>query len=319
MIDVVQRYLTRIDRLGLDPRVVLIRHQYVFALLWNTRYPEAAAMQRETSLMADRLGDSRSKAYSLAGEIHVSTIVEPMPLDKFEILKREAIKAASETTDAHIQNWNRFVVGWEEFHRGRQNEGRNVAHELMRVGRTLSDPRSTGLGLALLTWIALVGDSYAEALEYSEQSLAVAVTAFDRNAAINAKGGALVLLRRTDEGLKLLEASDRRCVADGDLYSLVGSEGIIGVGKVLQGNIWEGIRLLEEAISRREKEGYRGAADWYRVFLSEVYLQIIGRKGKTAVPDLVEESASSREGYVYCLFTHSSVDGERLRESAVRS
>jgi class 3 adenylate cyclase/tetratricopeptide (TPR) repeat protein len=280
MIDVVQRYLTRIDRLGLDPRVGLIRHQYVFALLWSARYPEAAAMQRETSLMANRSGDSRSKAYSLANEINVSTIVAPMPLDKFEIVKAEAIKAASETADAHIQNWTRFVVGWEEFHRGRHNEARNVARELMQVGRTLSDPRSIGLGLALLAFIALVADSYAEALEYSEQSLAVAITAFDRNVAILAKGGALVLLRRTDEGLKLLEASNRRCVADGDLYSLVGSEGIIGVGKVLQGNITQGIRLLEEGISRREKEGYRTTADWYRLFLSEVYLQIIAGKEK---------------------------------------
>jgi tetratricopeptide (TPR) repeat protein len=203
-----------------------------------------------------------------------------MSLDKFEILKGEAIKAASETADAHIQNWTRFVVGWEEFHRGRQNEARDVARELMRVGRTLSDPRSTGLGLALLTWIALVADSYAEALEYSEQSLAVAVTAFDRNAANNGKDGALVLLRRTDEGLNLLEAFNKRCVADGDLYAFVGNEGIIPVGKVFQGNISEGIRLLEEAISRREKEGYRTTADWYRMFLSEVYLQIIAGKEK---------------------------------------
>ena len=75
MIDVLERYLARIDRLGDDPRVVLIRHHYVFALFWNARYREAAAMQRETSLMANRLGDSRSKAYALAGEIFVSTIV----------------------------------------------------------------------------------------------------------------------------------------------------------------------------------------------------------------------------------------------------
>ena len=32
MIDVLQRYLARIDRLGDDPRAVLIRHHYVFAL-----------------------------------------------------------------------------------------------------------------------------------------------------------------------------------------------------------------------------------------------------------------------------------------------
>jgi hypothetical protein len=192
-IDVLQRYLPRIDHLGLDPRAVLIRHQYVFALLWNTRYREAAAMQRETSPIADQLGDSRSKAYSLAGEIQVSTMVAPKPLAEFEMLKREAIKAASDTADAFIQNWTRFVIGWEEFHRGRMTDARVSAHELMQVGRMLGDPRSTGLGLALLTWIALVSDSYAEALEYSEQSLAVAIAPFDRSGAISGMGGALVL------------------------------------------------------------------------------------------------------------------------------
>jgi hypothetical protein len=52
-------------------------------------------MQREASPIADRLGDSRSKAYSLAAGIQVLTIVAPKPLAEFEILKREAIKAAS--------------------------------------------------------------------------------------------------------------------------------------------------------------------------------------------------------------------------------
>jgi hypothetical protein len=38
--------------------------------------------------------------------------------------------------------------------------------------------------------------------------------------------------------------------------------------------------LLENAISRREAEGYRACADWYRLFLCEVYLQIIGGNEK---------------------------------------
>ena len=107
-------------------------------------------------------------------------------------------------------------------------EARDVAQELMQVGRLLGDPRSTGLGLALMTWIALVANSYAEALEYSEQSLGVAVTHFDRNTAVIGKGCALVLLRRTEEGAQLLERDRRRCVADGDVYRLAGSDGIIG-------------------------------------------------------------------------------------------
>src|SRR5262249_2549918 len=111
MIEVLARYLSRIDRLGDDARAVIIRHHYVFALMWNTRYREASAIQRETSLIADRLGDSRSKAYALAGEIIVSTIFAPTPWREFEILKRNAIRAASDTADAYIQNWTRWVIG----------------------------------------------------------------------------------------------------------------------------------------------------------------------------------------------------------------
>jgi class 3 adenylate cyclase len=275
-IRVLAHHLWRVDRLGDDPRVVLIRHQYVFALIWNTRFREAASMQEETSPIANRLGDSRSKAYSLAGEILISAIVAPKPLAEFEKLRSDGIKAASDTTDAFIQGWIRFVVGWEEFHRGRITHARDSARELMQVGRRLGDPRSTGLGLTLLTWIAIVFDSFAEALEYSEQALAVAVTPFDRYGAINGKGCALVLLRQTKQGANLLDEVRRHCVADGDLYNLTGCEPAIAVCNVFEGNIRKGIRLLEEAILKREREGYRNAADWYRQILGDVYLQIIG-------------------------------------------
>ena len=70
--------------------------------------------------------------------------------------KIEAIKAASETTDAHIQNWIRFVIGWDEFHRGRTTQAQESARELLQVGQALNDPRSTGLGL-LATYVDSLG------------------------------------------------------------------------------------------------------------------------------------------------------------------
>jgi hypothetical protein len=279
-INILQRYLPRIDRLKDDPRVVIIRHHYIFALLWNTRYREALATQEETSQIADRIRDSRSRAYALAGEILVSTIVAPKPLRDFEKLKIEAIKAASNTSDAYIKNWTRFVVAWEEFHLGRMLNARDSARELMEIGRTLNDPRSTGLGLSVLALIALLSDSHEEALEYSQQSIDVAVTRQDRETAVNIKGCALVLLRRAKEGSELLEKFRDRCFAGGDLYSLSTVDGIIGVSQVIQGNISSGVFLLDNAISRREAEGYRACADWYRLFLCEVYLQIIGGNEK---------------------------------------
>ena len=86
------------------------------------------------------------------------------------------------------------MIGWEEIHRGRMKEAREAAGELMEVGRLLKDPRSTGLGLALLASIAIASDSYAEALGYCEQSLAVAVTPFDRNCALDCFVAAVVYI-----------------------------------------------------------------------------------------------------------------------------
>jgi hypothetical protein len=136
-----------------------------------------------------------------------------------------------------------------------------------------------------------LSDSYAEALAYSEQSLVTAVTPFDRSNATNGKGCALVLLRKIEEGMKLLETYRHRCIADGELYALVGSDGLIGVSDVLAGKIAHGINLLEKAIVHREEEGYRSAADWYRFFLCEVYLEIIGGKEKPPFLTLIKNLA----------------------------
>lgn len=171
--------------------------------------------------------------------------------------------------------------------RGRINEARAAAREFMRVGQQLNDPRSTGFGLAVLAWIAFFSNSYAEALEYSERCLTVAITPFDKGFAIGCKGAALVLLRKTEDGAKLLEERRRQDIADGNNYSLSTTDHIVGVCKVLQGNISEGIRIVEKAILRHDNEGYQGAADWYRLVLCEVYLQIIAGNEKPPLPVLL--------------------------------
>jgi hypothetical protein len=157
----------------------------------------------------------------------------------------------------------------------------------------------------------VVSDSYAEALEYCEQSLAVAVTPFDRDCATDCMECALVLLRRTDEAAKLLEEHRRRCVTKGDFYTLVAADGIDGVCKVFQGNIRDGICLIDASILRREQEGCRGYADWLRLNLAEVYLQIIMGKEKPPLPILLKNlpiilrvmlTASSR---IPALVTHA--------------
>jgi class 3 adenylate cyclase len=219
-IGVIARYFARIDRLGDDPRAVLIRYHYAHALHLNARYREAAATQRETSSMADRLGDNISIAYALLGELNVTWTVEPKPLHDFELLRRRAIEASADTQDQFVQNQHWLAIGAEELFRGRMGQARDSALKLLEVGRLLNDPRSTGMGLWGLSYIALLSDSYADALEYSEQSLAVAITPADRAIALAVKAGATVLLGRIEDGATALEECRRRFVSDGYLFFL---------------------------------------------------------------------------------------------------
>jgi hypothetical protein len=189
-IEILGRYSVRIERLRDDPRAVLIGYGYGFALLFNARYRDAAAVQQQMSNMAQRLGDRMSMACALTIESVVSFVLAPKSMEDFTKFKRETINVVSNTQDAFIDTVARSFIAIEEAGRGRMNDARDTARGLIQVGQQLNDPRSIGLGLNILAQIALFSDSAAEALEYCEQSLAVSITQQDRFGARNTKGSA---------------------------------------------------------------------------------------------------------------------------------
>jgi tetratricopeptide (TPR) repeat protein len=275
-IEVCGRYLAHIDRSRSDQKA-FIRTGYFNALILNGRYREAVALQQSS--------ETPDRRFVLLYKAVFSAFISPMPLYEFELVKREALILFSETTDPYYQNGIRWLIGIDEVTRGRLNEARNLARELMQVGQSLDDPRSIGLSLLLLSMIALASGSYAEALEYSEQSLSVAITP---NEQINASGGrawALVALGRIEEGARVLEEFRSHCDANGHVYALNGSEVALGICKIFQGRIANGIHVFEKAISNGEKYGFKIWADAHRLVLAEVYLQIIaGGDANVKVP-----------------------------------
>jgi tetratricopeptide (TPR) repeat protein len=272
--ETVERFLHRLDRLGDSHQRVVIHHHYILALWLRKRYREARAAQADLLALANRLGDERSMAYALVSEIHTSTITAPKTTEDFEGICHQAVAAASAVNDPYIQMFVRFAIGWEEFHRGRMDKAHLAAEELMAVGRRIGDPRSIGMGLALKAWVALTSDDYAGALETAEAGIAIARTPQDEEAAKNAKNCALVLLRRPG-ALQMLQSYMDKCISNDLLGYLNGAEGIWGVALVLNGQISAGIRWLEQAILAGERDGYLAVADWYRIFLCEIYLEII--------------------------------------------
>jgi hypothetical protein len=156
-----------------------------------------------------------------------------------------------------------------------------AAEELMAVGQRMNDPRSIGFGMQLQAWKSLTSDDYVAALNFAETSMNIARTPWDRESARNAKIVSLVLLRRP-EGIVMLRDFMDQCTANGWHLHLAGADGIRSIALVINGKIGEGIRWMKQAILRREREGYRAAADWYRMFLSEIYLEIVSGKEKPA-------------------------------------
>jgi hypothetical protein len=277
VIEIFDRYSARVERLRDDPRAVLIRYGYAFALLFNARFRDASAVHQQMSNMAHRLGDNPSMACALTIETVVSLVLAPKSMEEFTKFKSETIKVVSDTQDPYIDTVARSFIAIEEASRGRMNDARDTARGLIQVGQQLNDPRSIGLGLNISAQIALFSDSAVEALEYCEQSLAVAITQQDRFGARNAKGSALIMLRRVEEGAELLEEVRRECISTGNLFQFVTSDGAIGACKLIRGEIASGLRWIERAILQRENEGFLRAAHWYRILLSEVYLQILAR------------------------------------------
>ena len=277
--EIVERFESRLKRLGDNPNCILVQHHYVIALLWSGRYPEAKEAQFILSAMANRLLDTKSKAYALASEIHVSTIAAPRTVEVFEALSREATAIAPHVDDVYIQCFIRYAVGWEEMYRGRVTKANEAAAELRAIGQRWNDPRAIGFEKQLEAWVAVISDDYTAALSFAETGISKARTPIDRVTALNAKQLALVLLRRP-ESLSTLRDWMAQCAANGWGYMLGGSDGPYGIALVLQGEISAGLRWMEQAILRREQEGCESVANWYRMFLCEVYLEIISKKEK---------------------------------------
>ena len=285
----IERFAWRLDRLMNDHKNIVIQHHYVLALLWTGRYYDAQQAQIRLSSMASSLGDFRSRAYELASEIHLSTIVMPYSTVKFEALSREAIVAASEANDVYLEIIIRNLIGYEEFHRGRITKATEAAEELMAVGRRMNDRRSIGLAMQLQAWKALTSDDYERALGFAEIGMLSACAPADRESAKNAYVAALVFLRRP-ESFRELQASMEQCTIGSWRYMLVGLDGTYGVALAIRGEIGAAIRWLAGAILRREQEGLRSAADWYRMLLCEIYLEVISGKKKPSATVLLRNA-----------------------------
>lgn len=267
-----------LGRFGDSRHHVIFLHHYVSCLVCSGRYLDAHGIQQELSAMAVRLGDPDSMAYALVSELSVSCYCAPLPIEVFESKRREAEAALASVDDAYLQNFYLAILGWNEVSRGRVTKAHEAADRLMSAGVSMSDPRSLGYGTAMKALIAMVSDDHETALEMSEQALDVSRAEFERAIAAAARSAALVPLRKPG-AIEEVKRYVAMCAENGWTLFLSGPDMMLGVALAMDGRIGDGLRHIEKVIARREAEGYQTAADWYRLFLCEIYLEILSGKG----------------------------------------
>ena len=105
---------------------------------------------------------------------------------------------------------------------------------------------------------------------------------FDSESVKNIKYSALVLLRRP-EGFSALDDWMRQCERN-DWHAYLNAINVVwGVGLALKGEISAGLRWIETSISRQEREGAQTNADWQRIYLCELYIEIIAGSEKPSL------------------------------------
>ena len=280
-----------LDRIGDSREHALFLHHYISCLICNGRYMDALGVQQRLSAMAGRLGDRKATAYALVSELSVSTYCAPLPASVFDAKRAEVETALADLGDAYLQNFFLATVGWDEVCRGRVDRAHATAERLIAAGTALNDPRSLGYGTAMQALIASVTDDYELALAMSERALAVSRAKFEQAIASAARCGATVMLRQAD-AVAVVQSHLDTCTANGWTMFQAGPTLMLGIAQVMNGRIGKGLAMIEAAIVRIEREGFRASADWGRLYLCEIYISILSGGDRASAGVLIRNGGA---------------------------
>ncbi len=260
---------------------VLFLHHHVSCLVANSRFHDALAVQRQLTAMARRVGDPKSIAYALVSELSVSTYcVRSAPLSNAEFAARRAEIDAALTRfdDPYLENFYFAMLGWNELTRGRVQGAREAAEQLVLHGAQRSDARALGYGAAMKALVSVVTDDHRSALVLAEEARQLARAEFEIAIAESTRVGAMVPCRAPG-AVEAVNDYLASCEASGCRMFAGVPQTMLGLAYALNGRITDGLHQIEATIKMREAEGMEIAADWNRLFLSEVYLQILLGEG----------------------------------------
>lgn len=291
MSDLVENFAEVLNRIGDHQHHAIFLHHRVSSMIWNGRYAEALQVHHKLSAMAQRLGDYKSLAYSHVSALSVSSYAAPVSRDAFEIMRRDAEATLLNFEDAYLRYYFLANVGWNEVCRGNIAGARLAAERLTEIGRATNEPRALGYGTAMKALIAMIVDEHEIALSEAELAIEVSRVPFEMAIATSTKYTALALLNRPG-ALDQVNRYVTECAENGWLLFQQSPETMIASCLAAAGRIDAALDHLEAAILRREREGMQSTADWYCLFVCEIYLAILSGEGGGSIGVVVRNIRS---------------------------
>lgn len=282
MIELADRLRPRLDQLGDSGPYVHFLHHLVACLIWNGRCFDAIAVQKDLSAMATRVGTPDAQAYALVSELALSCYHDLLTNEEFEFKRAQAEALLAQLDDAFLKNFFLANVAWNEVSRGRVVKAHAAANDLTALGHDTNDPRAVGYGMAMTALTALATDNHATALEISEQAIANSRAEFETTIASISKYGALVPLG-VEGAAEELQGFLNYCDAREWYLFYATADTMMGIAMAIDGRIGEGLARIENVIARCDALGLENAADWYRLFLCEVYVEILSGNGDASL------------------------------------
>ncbi|MEQ6202778.1 AAA family ATPase [Sulfitobacter sp. HNIBRBA2951] len=271
-----------LDRIGDSRAHVHFLHHLVSCVVSSGQINTAAAIQLDLTAMAARLDDPEATAYALVSELATSCYSGTLDSDAFDAKSAQAEALLAQMDDAFLKNFYLANLGWNAVSRGRVVQAHTAAQEMVKVGRATNDPRALGYGTAMTALTALATDDHETALGISDHALSVSRAEFERTIAKISKYGALVPLGKPGAAEEL-QGFTAMCNARGLGLYRVTADVMAGIANVMDGRIGAGLAQVEEVIAQCDAMGLRNAADWYRLYLAEVYLEILSGNGEASL------------------------------------
>jgi len=278
LIALVEPYLERIEALGDTRRLSRFLFETGYAHVFGCQAEKGRAFLDRARALAEADDDELAVAYADMG-IMWHRLYWGRPGVARDDAQREAGVRIVEVGRRHGDIWlaskGQIANSIDFLFWGHPGECRAGLLELMAMSRDTNDPRPRSMAQWALASADAMAGNYAEAIEKSDDALRICLSPVDRLATEAYKSVAMVLSGQGGEGGALI--TSRMAEMEAKSFSMVVPpvDMAMGVGKVMQGEMAEGVRAVEAAQAQGENWGMTHSTAMGNYYLGKIYQQFV--------------------------------------------